>query len=89
MDIIISFRARTYTGSTSIMMEVKNSRPIKIMGESDLVKIFARVLRGVKIEDSTKLFEIIRSLEQIAEKIAEAQHLNVELEAYHNDALLY
>ena len=89
MDTIMNFRVTTYCGSTSIMMEVKNSRPIKLMGHSDLVKVFAKALRGVKIEDSTKLFKVIRSLKEIAERIAEAQHLDVELEAYHNDVLFY
>ena len=84
MDTIISFRATTYCGSTSIMMEVKNSRPIKLMGHNDLVKVFAKALRGVKIEDSTKLFKVIHSLEEIANKIAEAQHFNAELEGYHD-----
>lgn len=87
MDTIISFRVPSYDGTESFMLEIKNSKPVRLRGEKTLATIFVKKMRGIKIEDSTKLFKLIRSFEQIAERIAEAQHFNVELEGDYNDAI--
>lgn len=84
MDIIINFRVATYCDSTPITMEVKNSRPIKLIGQSDIVRLLAKSLRGIKIETSEDLHKTICYLQQVADNKVSTQHFYAELEGYYD-----